>query len=185
MNDQMTQKMAVRGTAARWVAAGGAALMTVAVVIAATPQGRVKAASADDLSFHQLQAAVETRWHGQEERIPMQWLISGAAGMYTHGGVSRLRLAQMHGLPEEIDGGELEAMAAREMDSGWTRIVRETSRTGRDQSLIYVKPEGKRLAMMVVSFDHGEMDMVEMAIHPEELSQQMHHWEHDSGSHNE
>lgn len=164
----------------RWVAAGGAALMVVAVVIAATPQGSVKAASEDDRSFHQMEEAVQTRWHGHEQRIPMQWLISGAAGVYTHGGVSRLRVAEMDGLPKQIDGTELEAMAAREMDGGWTRIVRETSIEGNDQSLIYVKPEGKRLAMMVVSFDHGEMDMVEMAIHPDELSRQIHHWEHDS-----
>ena len=164
----------------RWVAAGGAALMAVAVVIAATPQGSVKAASEDDRSFHQMEEAVQTRWHGHEQRIPMQWLISGAAGVYTHGGVSRLRVAEMDGLPKQIDGTELEAMAAREMDGGWTRIVRETSIEGNDQSLIYVKPEGKRLAMMVVSFDHGEMDMVEMAIHPDELSRQIHHWEHDS-----
>ncbi len=165
--------------AVRWVAACGAALMAVAVVIAATPQGSVKAASEDDRSFHQMEAAVQARWHGREQHIPMQWLISGVAGVYTHGGVSHMRVAEIDGLPRQIDGSELEAMAAREMDGGWTRIVRETSSEGNDHSLIYVKPEGKRLAMIVVSFDHGEMDMVEMAIHPEELSRQIHHWEHD------
>ncbi len=163
----------------RWVAAGGAALMVAAMVMAATPQGGVKAASDDDRSFHGLENAVETRWQGHAQHIPMQWLVSGAAGLYTHGGVSRLRVAEIDGLPKRLDGAELEAMAEKEMSAGWQRIIRDQSRDADEQSLIYVKPEGDRLAMMVVSFDHGEMDIVQMAIHPDQLSRQMRRWEHD------
>jgi hypothetical protein len=161
------------------MAAGLGAVMVAAIVLAATPRGVVLAASEDERAFHQLQRALEMRWGGHVQHIPMQWLVSGMAGAYTHGGVSRMRIAEMDELPKRIDGAELETMATARMGAGWQRIVRETSREGDEQSLIYMKPEGNRLAMMVVDFDNGEMDMVEMAIQPNQLSKQIRRWEHE------
>ena len=68
-------------------------------------------------------------------------------------------------------------MATAKMGAGWQRIVRETSREADEQSLIYMKPEGTRLAMMVVDFDNGEMDIVQLAIQPDQLSRQIRRWE--------
>lgn len=161
-----------------WMAAGLAGVMVAAMVLAATPQGAVLAASEDERAFHELQQALEARWGGHAQHIPMQWLVSSAAGVYTHGGVSRMHIAEIDDLPKRIDGADLEAMATARMGAGWQRIVRETSREGDEQSLIYVKPEGDRLAMMVVDFDNGEMDLVEMAIQPNQLSKQIRRWEH-------
>ena len=160
-----------------WMAAGGAVLMVAAFVLAATPRGAVMAASEDVRSFDGMKLAVETRWHGHDQHIPMQWLMSGVAGLYTHGGVSRMRIAEIDHLPSRIDGADLEAMATAEMGAGWQRIVRETSREANEQSLIYMKPEGTRLAMMVVDFDNGEMDIVQLAIQPDQLSRQIRRWE--------
>ena len=166
-----------------WMAAGLGGVMVAAMMLAATPQGAVLAASEDQRAFHALQQALEARWGGHVQHIPMQWLVSGIAGAYTHGGVSRMRLAEIDDLPKRIDGAEMESLAAARMGSGWQRIVRETSRDGDEQSLIYVKPEGNRLAMMVVDFDNGEMDMVEMAIQPNQLSKQIRRWEDQDAQH--
>ena len=175
------------GNRIRWVAGGGAALMVAALVMAATPRTVVRAANGDAACLQAVEAGVQARWGGHRQRIPMQWLISSAAGLYTHGGVSRMHVVEIDALPKRIEPGELESLASREMSNGWSRIVREQDVGGEDQSLIYVKPEGNRLAMTVVSFDHGEMDMVQMSIEPEELSRQMRHWEqqdrHDQPEH--
>lgn len=165
------------------MAAGLGGVMAAAILLAATPRGAVLAASEDERTFHELEQALVTRWGGHVQHIPMQWLVSGLAGAYTHGGVSRMRLAEMDDLPKRLDGAELETMATARMGAGWQRIVRETSREGDEQSLIYVKPEGNRLAMMVVDFDHGEMDMVEMAIQPNQLSKQIRRWEDQDSQH--
>ncbi len=160
-----------------WMTAGLGGVMVAAMVLAATPQGAVLAASEDERAFHALQHALEARWGGQVQHIPMQWLMSGVAGLYTHGGVSRMRIAEIDHLPSRIDGADLEAMATAKMGAGWQRIVRETSREANEQSLIYMKPEGTRLAMMVVDFDNGEMDIVQLAIQPDQLSRQIRRWE--------
>ena len=60
-------------------------------------------------------------------------------------------------------------------------IERTTFVIGPDQRLVHVfpkvKPEGTRLAMMVVDFDNGEMDIVQLAIQPDQLSRQIRRWE--------
>jgi len=59
----------------------------------------------------------------------------------THGGVANLHMAEFENFSQAVDGDELNRMVQEKLGSGWERIIRETSRQGTDQTLIYMHPE--------------------------------------------
>jgi hypothetical protein len=156
------------GSATWWSAAlvvgGIAAAMTPAILLAAGGAGG---------GFDSVVRGIESRYHVHANKIPFMGLISLVAGHATHGGVHSIHVAEIEHMQEPVDGAELNALVASRMGPGWQRIVRETSRSGDEQSLIYVKPEGARLGMLVVDLDHQEMDVVEISINPDKLSSEI------------
>jgi len=158
---------------------GLAAVMTPAIMLAAGGGGT---------GFDAVVHGIESRYHAHANRIPFMMLISGVAGIATHGGVRGLHVAEIEYLDGPVDGAELNALVEQRVGKGWERIIRETSRDGEDQSLIYAKPDGDRMGMLVVSLDHHEMNVVQVSVDPDHLDddikQYSHHHDkdHDSGS---
>jgi hypothetical protein len=146
------------------VLGGITAAMTPAILLAASGAGG---------GFDAVVHGIESRYHVHANKIPFMGLISLVAGRATHGGVHGIHVAEIEHMEGPVDGAELNALVASHMGAGWQRIVRDTSRSGDEQSLIYVKPEGDRLGMLVVDLDHREMDVVEISIDPEKLSSEI------------
>lgn len=146
------------------VLGGITAAMTPAILLAASGSGG---------GFDAVVRGIETRYHAHANKIPFMGLISLVAGHATHGGVRGIHVAEIEHLDSPVDGTELNALVAQRMGAGWERIVRDTSRSGDEQSLIYVKPQGDRLGMLVVDLDHAEMDVVQISINPDKLSDEI------------
>jgi hypothetical protein len=70
------------------------------------------------------------------------------------------------------------------LGAGWERMIRETSRSGHEQTLIFTHPEGDRMGMFVVDLDGNEMDVVEVAVDPahldDNIGQYRHHHHNES-----
>jgi len=60
--------------------------------------------------------------------------------------------------------------------------VRETSRDGGEQSLIYVRPEGDHLGMLIVERDTHEMNIVQLSMNPDKLSDEIGKHRHHGNS---
>jgi hypothetical protein len=130
--------------------------------------------------------SIETRYHVRATRIPFLGVISLVSRKATHGGVGGLHLAEFESIPEGVDGDELNQMAAEKLGSGWERIIRETSKKGSEQTLIFIHPEGDRMGLFVLDLDGHEMDVVQVSVDPNHLDDDIgryrhHHEDSDKG----
>ena len=122
--------------------------------------------------------SIESRYHVHASRIPFMGLVSLISRKATHDGVSGLHVAEIEHFREPIDGDELNKMVEEKLGSGWERMVRETSRKGTEQTLIFVHPEGERMGMFIVDKDGKEMDVVEISVDPDHLQEHLGQYEH-------
>ena len=146
------------------------AVMTPAILLAASGGGM---GAGFGTGFDSVLSGIESRYNVRATKIPFMGLVSMIAGHATKGGVKGLHVAEIENFKGHVDGAELNAIVAERVGPGWKRMVRETSRTGDEQSLIYVKPEGSRIGMLVVDLDHHELDLVQMSLDPNKLSEEI------------
>ena len=111
--------------------------------------------------------------------FPSWVLVSLVSRKATHGGVSGMHIAEIRKLLKEpIDGDELNRMVEEKLGAGWQRMIRETSRSGNEQTLIFIHPEGYRMGMFIVDKDGNEMDVVQVSVDPEHLSESIGQYDH-------
>lgn len=161
-----------------------AAIMTPAILLAAS--GRVRS----EQGFDAIVRTVELRYHARATKIPFMGMVSGIAGIATHGGVHGLHVAEFeHFRADEtgaFDGAEFNDLVERHVGPEWQRMIRETSRGGDgqrgDQTLIYVRADGKNVGMLVVDLDSNDLDIVQLTVNPDHLMDQIneHRHHHDS-----
>ena len=63
-------------------------------------------------------------------------------------------------------------------------MIRETSRHGGEQTLIFSHPEGKRMGLFILDLDGNEMDVVQVSVDPDRLNETIgkyKHYDRDSG----
>jgi hypothetical protein len=149
------------------VPVGLAAVMTPAILLAANGAGMGSG------GFDEVVRGIEHRYHVHANKIPFMGLISFVAGRATHGGVRGLHVAEIENVDGPIDGDEFNALVEEKAGKGWQRIIRETSRKGDNQNLILVRPEGDHLGMLVVSLDGREMNIVQLSMNPDQLTDEM------------
>ncbi len=140
-----------------WIPVCLVALAVPAVVLAGNGEG----------GFNGVVNSIEGRYHVHADRIPFLGLISFVARHATHGQVGSVRVAEIHNFSQPVDGEELNEMVNRKIGQGWQRIIRETSRQGHEQTLIFVRPEGKRMGLFVVDLDGNEMNVVQVSVDPD------------------
>ena len=128
--------------------------------------------------FDGVVSSIEGRYHARATRIPFMGLASLVAGTATHGGVSGVRLAEFEHFSAPVDSDELNRMVEQKLGQGWERMIRETSRHGNEQTLIYAHPEGKRMALFILDLDGNEMDVVEVSVDPQRLNDTVGKYEH-------
>jgi hypothetical protein len=128
--------------------------------------------------FNGVVHSIEGRYHVHATRIPFVGLISFIAGRATHGGVSGIHVAEFESFSEPVDGEELNQMVEEKLGAGWERIIRDTSRKGNEQTLIFAHPEGDRMGMFIVDLDGHEMDVVQVSVDPKHLDDDIGHYRH-------
>jgi hypothetical protein len=143
-------------------------------------------ASSGVSGFDGVVSSVESRYHVHATRIPFMGLVSLISGTATHGGVSGMHVAEIENFRESIDGDELNRMVEEKLGAGWQRMIRDTSRHGAEQTLIFVHPEGSRMGMFIVDKDGSEMDVVQISVDPDHLNESISKYDHShSGGDND
>jgi hypothetical protein len=123
---------------------------------------------------------IESRYHVRATRIPFLGVLSLVARKSTHGGVSNLHVAEIEAFKEQVDGDELNQMVEEKLGAGWERIIRDTSRHGDEQTLIFIRPEGERMGLFVVDKDGNELDVVQVSVDPKNLDDDIGQYRHHS-----
>jgi hypothetical protein len=143
-------------------------LIPAAVVLASSGEG----------SFDGVVSSIEARYHVRATRIPFMVLVSLISRKATNGGVGSIRVAEIENFSAAVDGDELNKMVEEKLGQGWERIIRDTSRNGHEQTLIFAHPEGARMGLFIVDKDGNEMDLVEVSVDPDHLDDDIGRYRH-------
>lgn len=163
---------------------GFAALLVPVVVLAGSGEG----------GFDGVVQSIESKYHVHATRIPFLGLISILSRRATHDGVSGMHIAEFEDFHQLVDGEELNAMVEQKLGQGWERIIRETSRkssskgTGSggseencdNQTLIFMHPEGQKMGLFILDLDGKELDVVQVSVDPDHLTQSLDKYNHHS-----
>lgn len=165
-------------------------MMGLGVAAVMTPMIVLAAGGAGGGGFDAVVHGIESRYRVHANKIPFMGLVSCIAHVATHGGVGGLHVAEIEHFDEDVDGAELNALVEQHVGKGWQRMIRETSKSGRDQSLIFVRPQGERMSMLIIDLDGHEMDVVQVSVDPRHIDDDMspfhhhHHAYHDGSNAN-
>lgn len=148
----------------------GGVLLTVgvAVILPLT----VRAAGNHD--FDAVVSAVEHRYDARAEKIPMMGLVSFCGWVATGGGVRGLKIAEFDHFSGPGDPAELDKLVNDSLGGDWQRFVAERERNG-ELNLIYAQPDGHAMRMLIVDYEHGELDVVRVEVNADRLQ----HWMKD------
>ena len=135
-------------------------------------------AAGGDGGFNGVVSSIETRYHVHATRIPFLGLISFVSRKATHGGVANLHIAEFEQFSAGVDGDELNQLVEEKLGSGWERLIRETSREHNEQTLIFSRPEGKRMGLFVIDLDGTNLDVVQVSVDPDHLDDDIGHYRH-------
>ena len=152
-------------------------LIPLLCVVVMVPSAVVLAADGEG-SFDGVVNSIESKYHVHATRIPFMGLVSLVARKATHNGVGSLHVAEIENFSAPVDGEELNRMVEEKLGRGWERIVRDTSKGGKEQSLIFARPEGERMGLFVIDKDSNEMDVVEVSVDPDHLNDNIRHYQH-------
>jgi len=149
------------------------ALLLVAVVVP-----WVAHAAGAESGFDGVVSAIEQRYHVHATRIPFMALASFVAAGATRGGVGGVRVAEFDHFDKAADGDELNRMVEEKLGQGWQRMIRETSRHGKEQTLIFAHPDRRRMGLFILDLDGNELDVVQVSVDPGHLNQTIGKYEH-------
>jgi hypothetical protein len=155
-------------------------LIPIAFVALAVPVAVL--AGSGESGFNGVVHSIESRYHVKATRIPLLGLVSLVSRKATHGGVTSLHVAEIERFTEPVDGEELNQMVEEKLGPGWERIIRETSKRGNEQTLIFIHPEGERMGLFVLDKDGNEMDVVQVSVDPKHLDDDIGHYTHHHDS---
>lgn len=121
---------------------------------------------------------LETRYHVHATRIPFLGLISFVSRPATNDGVSNLHVAEIEHFSGHLDGQELSEMVESKLGPAWERVIRETSRSGESQTLIFMRPEGSRMGLFVLDADGHELNVVQVSVDADHLANSVNEYGH-------
>lgn len=136
-------------------------------------------AAGGDGNFNGVVNSIETRYHVRASRIPFMGLISFISRKATHEGVANLHVAEFEHFSAGVDANELNQLVEEKLlGAGWERMIRETSRKSDEQTLIFSRPEGKRMGLFVIDLDGNNLDVVQVSVDPDHLDDDIGHYSH-------
>ena len=128
--------------------------------------------------FDDVVNTIETRYHVHAQRIPFIGLISFISHKASGEAMSGIHVAEIDDFHADVDGEELNHLVTEKLGMGWERVIRETSHKSKDQTLIFMHPEGRQMGLFVVDLDGGEMDLVQVSVDPNHLNESIGKYEH-------
>lgn len=128
--------------------------------------------------FNGVVRSLEMKYHAHATRIPFMGLISFIAHRATQGGVSNVHVAEFDDFSATMDGEELNKMVEQKLGPEWERVIRETSRNGESQTLIFMHSEGQRMGLFVLDASGRELDVVQVSVDPDHLNGKLDEYRH-------
>ncbi len=138
----------------------------------------VLAADSDAHGFNGVINSIEHQYHVRATRIPFLGLANFVARKSTHSGVSSMHIAEFENFATPVDGDTLNRMVEQKLGPDWERAIRDTSRWGNEQTLIFTRSEGQRMGMFVIDLDGNEMDVVQLSVDPKYLDDDIDQYSH-------
>jgi hypothetical protein len=138
-------------------------------------------AASGEGGFDSVVNSLEHNYHVHATRIPFMGLASMVAGSVTHGGVGSVRVAEFEHFSATAEDDDLNRMVQEKLGQGWERMIRETSRHGNEQTLIFDRPEGKRVGLFILDLNGHEMDVVQVSVDPGRLQETIGKYQHRDG----
>lgn len=157
-----------------------AVAVAIVAIFAALP---LHAWLASNDGFDAAISAVEQQYHAQPQSIPLQWFASLCATVSTGGGVRGMRVADFEHVSGIAGPEALATLLSSKLSPAWSRMV--LNRDSSDEfSLIYIRPDGHAMRMLVASYDHGELDLVRMNLNGQRLAHFIQNPAHAATQHN-
>jgi hypothetical protein len=128
--------------------------------------------------FNGVVHSLEAKYHARATRVPFMGLISFVAHRATQGGVSNMHVAEFEDFSASMDGEELNRMVEQKLGPEWERVIRETSRSGESQTLIFMHAEGQRMGLFVLDASGRELDVVQVSVDPDHLNGKLDEYRH-------
>jgi len=128
--------------------------------------------------FNGVVRTIETRYHVHATRIPFLGLISFVSRRATNGGVDNIHVAEFERFSGPFDGDELNGLLESKLGPAWERVIRETSRNGETQTLIFMRPEGSRMGLFVLDADGHDLNVVQVSVDADHIAESVNHYEH-------
>ena len=122
--------------------------------------------------------SIESKYNVRATRVPLMGLVSFISARATHGGVGNIHIAEFEHFDGQVDGNDLNAIVEEKLGSGWERMIRETSSHGHNQTLIFIRPEGQRMGMFILDADDHDLNVVQVSVNADKLSENLNHYEH-------
>lgn len=132
--------------------------------------------SASSHDFDAVVRGVEQKYSVHAQQMPMMGFISLCARAKTHGGVRDMRIAEFDHLGN-VNPQDLALLLQSKLGDAWQPFVHSRElQDGKasDDSIIYVQPNGDSMRMLVMDYDHGELDVVRMELNGSALAEWMH-----------
>jgi hypothetical protein len=126
---------------------------------------------AADRGFDGLVSGIEQSYDAHATRVPIMSLASLCARVATHGGVKGLRVVEFHNLKTTPGLPELASLVHSTLGSEWEPFIQERGRQG--ESVIFVRPAGEAMHMVIADYEHGELDLIRMELSGEALARWM------------
>jgi hypothetical protein len=120
-------------------------------------------AHAADAEFRRVVHSIESNYRVHHTRIP----FLGLAMFFARpAGVHGFHLAVFESMPNISSPEEVRTLVENSLDPGWYPFVRVRSRGKSDSetTLIYTRPDGNRMKMMIVNIEPSESVIVKMDI---------------------
>lgn len=112
--------------------------------------------------FHDVVSSIETQYHVHATHVPMMGFVNFVAFTSSVGGVRGMQVAEFEHF--SADGDALQRLVAEKLGEGWEPVVHELDRKTNGQTYVFMRPEKKRLRMLVLDLDNGELDVVQMSV---------------------
>jgi hypothetical protein len=127
-------------------------------------------AFAGDRDFDGLVSGIAQSYDLHATKIPMMSMVSLCARVATHGGVKGLRVVEFDNIKISPGLPDLTSLVHRSLGPEWEPFVQERDRQGESQSVIFVRPAGEAMRMVIADYDHGELDVIRMELSGDALA---------------
>lgn len=133
--------------------------------------------------------AIEQQYHVHGEHAPMLGMVNVMMHGFGAHGLKLKTVVDLEGFAGPVDVSAMEQLVEAHAGAGWDRIVRAQEKHGAELSLIYMRMEGKKIGMLVVEVDGREVNLVQMSMNPDLVTESIekyahgHHKHHDGPEH--